>query len=677
VIRRLLATSLPFLLTLASVAAAAPKGVNRSYMNLSASPCEDFFKYANGAWLDTVQIPPAYVTVGTGREMADRNQEVLHGVLEEVGSKIASEQDPTIKKLGALYVSLMDSARADREGIEPMRPMLREIDAVKTRADLQRVIAKLQGSGSDDPFRIAAEPDPKNSAMVIATFYQSGLGLPDRDYYFRTDAKSEELRSAYRRHIAKVLEMIGEPADQAARHVDVILRLETALAESSLTRVQMRDPVAIYHKMSVKQFASLSPTIDWTSYFTSAGIPSLANGGSVNVTAPGFMVALNAQIEKMPIEDWKSYLAYHEVNRASPWLGQAFFDERFAFMKLITGAKQPQPRWKRATQATDGAMGEALGKAYVARAFTPESKARMLEMVNNLLAAMSDRIGQVTWMSDATKAQAKTKLAAFAKKIGYPDQWRDYSALDVRADLSAAENVRRTNAFERRRVWNQIGKPVDRTEWEMSPPTVNAYYNPTFNEIVFPAGILQPPRFDPAADEALNYGAIGSVIGHEITHGFDDEGRLYDAQGNLKQWWTDEDDRKFRGLAQRVVDQYDGYVAVDTLHINGKLTLGENLADIGGLTIAYYAYQKYLDKHGRQDIDGFTPEQRFFIGFGQSWRAKWRDEILRTVVLTDPHSPGRHRVNGVVSNLPEFRKAFGCKDGDSMVRPEAVRGMIW
>src|SRR5262245_4633479 len=446
----------------------------------------------------------------------------------------------------------MDSTRADREGIEPMRAVLKDIDAIKTPADLQRVISKLQASGSDDPFRLAAEPNPKNSAVMMATFYQSGLGLPDRDYYFRKDPHTEELRTAYNRHVAKVLEMTGEPADQAAREADQIMALETALADSSLTKVQLRDPIAIYHKMSVKQFSALAPSVDWSAFFQTAGLPTLGKAGTLNVTAPGFVVQLNRQMSKTPIEVWRAYLKYHQVHNASPWLGQAYFDERFAFTKLITGAKQPQPRWKRATQACDDEMGEALGKAYVARAFTPESKARMLEMVDNLQAAMSDRISQLSWMSDATKAQAKTKLAAFMKKIGYPDKWRDYSALDVRAELSGAENIRRADAFERRRVWNQIDKPVDRGEWGMSPPTVNAYYNPTFNEIVFPAGILQPPRFDPAADDAQNYGAIGAVIGHEITHGFDDEGRLYDAQGNLKQWWTDADDQKFREKAQRV-----------------------------------------------------------------------------------------------------------------------------
>jgi predicted metalloendopeptidase len=674
------------LLSMAILAAAAPsgaaaaerRGVTRGYMDPKSAPCQDFFRYCNGAWYDTVAIPAAYTGVGAGREMTDRNQDVLRQVLEETASRVATEKDPTLRKLGAFYVTLMDSARADREGAAPLQPYLDRCAALRTRADVEAEIARLHADGVGVPFAFTALSDFKNSKQVIGILFQSGLGLPERDYYFRTDGKSDTLRREYVAHIVRTFGLLGVPQAQAEREAAAILQLETALAESSLARVEMRDPNRLYHKMTVAELQALAPNLDWTRYFTALGVTPLTRpGASLNVAVPKFARQTSALLATTPVETWRAYLRFHLARTAAPWLGSAFADESFRFTSLISGAKERLPRWKDAVGAIDGAMGEALGKAYVARRFPPEAKARVDELVSDLVAVMGERIDRLAWMSDATRAQARRKLAAIHRKVGYPETWRDYSALEVDTKLSALENLRRAQAFETRRQLSKVETPFDRNEWRMSPPTVNAYYSPFNNEIVFPAGILQPPQFDAAADDALNYGGIGMVIGHEITHGFDDQGRKFDADGNLSEWWTADDDARFKARAQKVIDQYDAYVAVDTLRVNGRLTLGENIADLGGVTLAYHAYQRYLERHGRVDIDGFTPEQRFFIGFGQAWRRKMRPETERLRTLTDPHSPAFWRVNGPLSSMQEFREAFGCRDGDPMVRPEEKRAEIW
>ena len=658
--------------------AADRHGPVRGYMDVKVAPCQDFFRYCNGAWFDSVAIPAAYTGVGAGREMNDRNQDVLRQVLEQTAARVATEKDPSLRKLGALYVTLMDSARADREGAKPLAPFLERCDRVKTRADLEAEIARLHADGIGIPFAFTALSDFKNSKQIIGILFQSGLGLPERDYYFRTDGKSDTLRREYVSHIARVFGLLGVPKEQAARDAEAILKLETALAESSLARVEMRDPNRIYHKMTVAELQTLAPNLDWVRYFQSLGVAPLAKPtGSLNVAVPKFAHQMSSLLASTPIETWRAYLKFHLARTAAPWLGRAFFAESFRFSALISGAKEPLPRWKDTVGAIDGAMGEALGKAYVARQFPPASKARVDELVGDLLAVMGERIDLLSWMGDTTKVQAKRKLASVYRKIGYPDPWRDYAALEVDVKSSALENLRRAQAFETRRQLSKVETPFDRNEWRMSPPTVNAYYSPFNNEIVFPAGILQPPQFDATADDALNYGGIGMVIGHEITHGFDDQGRKFDADGNLSEWWTADDDKLFKARAQKVIDQYNGYVAVDTLHVNGQLTLGENIADLGGVTLAYHAYQRYLERHGRKDVDGFTPEQRFFIGFGQAWRRKLRPETERTRTLTDTHSPAFWRVNGPLSNLKEFHDAWGCKDGDGMVREAAKRARIW
>ena len=676
--RRPIVTALLALLLAPALAAAQlpPPSPNRAYLDTTCAPCRDFFQYANGAWLATVQIPPSYTSVGAGREMNDRNQAALQSVLERTAARAARESDPTLRKLGGLYSVLMDSARAEREGLAPIAADLARIAAIRDRAGLLKEFAHASAAGAFTPFRFEPETDPKASRSTIGQLAQGGLGLPERDYYFRTDPKSDTLRHDYTGHVARTLALYGTPPDQATADAQAVFGLETALAESSLSRVQMRDPKALYHKMSVKELGLLAPNVDWPAFFGGAGVNSLADpAAALDVSMPGFFQRLNAELDHTPIETWRAYLRFHELRGAMPWMNRAAFDESFVMNSKLSGQRQPLPRWKRVAQTCDRAMGEALGKAYVEQEFPASSKARMVQLVDNLQAALRERIESRSWMSAATKKQAVTKLNAVLKKIGYPDKWRDYAKLTLDPAQPAVANLRAASAFERQWELSFIGRPADRTLWGMTPPTVNAYYNPLFNEIVFPAGILTPPQFDPRVDDAVNYGSIGMVIGHELTHGFDDEGRQYDADGNLKDWWTDEDSKRFDALAAKVVDQYNGYVAVDTLHLNGKLTLGENIADLGGLTIAYRAWQLSLKGRPAPVIDGWTGPQRFFLGYAQAWRRKLRPESLRTQALPDPHSTAAWRVDGPLSNLAIFREAFGCKDGDPMVRSDTFE--IW
>jgi predicted metalloendopeptidase len=661
-----------------------PPTPNRAHMDTTCSPCKDFYRYANGTWLDTAEIPPSYSAIGAGREMADRNQAALYRVLEHMKDAAPTQEDPTLRKLGNLYAVLMDSTRADREGLAPFEQTKQRLAAVRSIADVQREFAhaSLIGvgagmwGGGGIPFRFGAEPDPKQSTSTIAQITQGGLGLPDRDWYFRQDEKSETIRREYVAFMGRMFALAGDDEAAAKQKADAVFALETALAESSLTNVQMRDPKALYNKITVERLAAMAPAMDWKAYFSAHGLKSLAKpGATLDVSMPGFVRQVDALLGSTPVDTWRAYLLWNHLRSRAVWMGQNAFDEVFAFQSKLTGSKAPEPRWRRANQACDRSMGEALGKAYVEEHFPASSKKRMLELVDNLQAAFAERIESRPWMSAETRKQAHRKLSTIVRKIGYPDKWRDYSRLDIDPALPAVVNLERARAFERAYELSWIGKPIDRTLWGMTPPTVNAYYNPTFNEIVFPAGILTPPQFDPRVDDAINYGAIGMVIGHEITHGFDDEGRQYDADGNLRDWWTKEDSDRFDALAHKVVEQYDAYVAVDTLRLNGKLTLGENIADLGGLTIAYHAWKRSLKGRPAPVIDGFTGEQRFFLGMAQAWRRKFRPEMLRMQALSDPHSTAYWRVNGPLSNMTEFRQAFGCKDGDPMVRAEQF--VIW
>jgi putative endopeptidase len=522
-------------------------------------------------------------------------------------------------------------------------------------------------------FRFGSNQDAKDSTQVIGGASQGGLGLPERDYYLREDDKSKQLREAYLEHVAKMFRLLGDSADTAAAEAARVMTIETALARASMKNTDLRDPLKTYHKMTLAELKNLTPNFSWDNYFKLQNHPELAE---INIGQPEFFKALDAQLTTTPLDDWKVYLRWHLVNAAAPGLPTAFVTQDFEFRgKTLTGAKEIQPRWKRCAQSTDRALGEAVGQAYVEKYFPPEAKARALLMVHNLIAALHDDLQTLPWMGPETRAEATAKLEAFAVKIGYTDKWRDYSALKIDRG-SYAENQLRSAEFEFARRLNKIGRPVDRTEWGMTPPTVNAYNSSSMNEIVFPAGILQPPFYDPKADDAVNYGGMGAVIGHEITHGFDDHGSQYDGKGNLKNWWTDEDAKNFKARAACVSDQFDSYVVDGDLHENGKLVLGESIADLGGLTISYAAYEKSLQAKPRPaDKDGFTPEQRFFLGWAQVWGANVRPEFARLQANTNEHPLPRFRGNGPLSNMEEFRKAFGCKKGDAMVREQACK--IW
>ena len=569
----------------------------------------------------------------------------------------------------------MDSDAAEREGVKPLADEFGRIAALASPSDVPAEVARLHIYLANPLFNFYVNQDAKNSTQVIAHIGQGGLGLPDRDYYTKDDDHSREIRSQYLAHVQKLLELAGDDASTAAAEAKTVMAMETRLAKASMTRTEQRDPNATYHRMSVSDLNDIAPGFGWKSYFSAVG---KSNPGQINVGQPAFFREVSAMMSDVPLADWKTYLRWHVISAAAPWLSSAFVAENFHFHgEVLTGAKQIQPRWKRALTATDRNLGDALGMQYVKRFFPPAAKARAMAMVENLRAAFKERLKTRPWMSDDTKSKAMDKLASFRVKIGYTEKWRDYSTLTIDRGPFIA-NLMRASEFEWKRNLDQIGQPVDRTEWGMTPPTVNAYYNPQLNEIVFPAGILQPPFFDPEADDAVNYGGMGAVIGHEMTHGFDDEGNKFDADGNLKDWWKPVDRIAFDSRAHLLEQQYSDCVVVDTIHANGKLTLGENIADLGGLTIAYAALMKSEEgKPLPPAIDGYTPGQRFFLAYAQIWRANYRDEELRRRVILDPHSVSSLRVNCPLSDMPEFQQAFGLKTGDPMVRSESLRTTIW
>ncbi|HEV2749539.1 MAG TPA: M13 family metallopeptidase [Gemmatimonadales bacterium] len=667
----------------AQAPAPAVQAFDHSTLDTTCAPCRDFFQFANGGWLSHTEIPAAFPSWGSFNQLYEHNLDVLHDVLEAAARDDAAPPAPSPggsnrRKLGTFYRTCMDSAAADAAGLEPLKPELDRIAGVSSGNALMAEAARLQRAGARALFSFTAGPDAKRSSEIIAEAGQGGLGLPDRDYYTKTDSTSERLRQQYVTHVARMLELAGTGADPARAAAQRIMTLETALAVASMTRVQQRDPNAVYHKMTVAELGAISPSIAWEAYFAEVGALGVVGaGGALNVRQPDFFKAMSGLVRDRPMDDWRWYLRWHLVDRFGPWLASPLASEAFHFEQTLTGVKEQQPRWRRCVQATDNALGEALGQEYVARAFSPAAKRRALEMVHNLESVMEDRLHRLSWMGDTTRQQALIKLAGYTNKIGYPDRWTDYRLLRIDPGSFVA-NVQRAAEFDTGRRLAEIGKPVDRTRFGMTPPTVNAYYNARMNEIVFPAGILQPPFFNPDADDAINYGGMGAVIGHELTHGFDDAGRQYDAVGNLRDWWTPADGDRFKAQAQLVVDQFGGYVAVDTLRVNGRLTLGENLADLNGLRIAYAALERTLVGKPRPPlIDGFTPEQRFFLGWAQVWRGKNRDEYARLLVNVDPHSPPRWRVNGPLSNMTEFRQAFACTAGDTMVRPDSVQPHIW
>jgi putative endopeptidase len=668
-------------LALAVALPAAAQGTYRQTVPLdtvnldrTANACVDFYQFANGGWTAKNPVPAAYSRWGSFDELGEKNQDALTKILEKSAADADAKQATASKMLGTYYGSCMDSAMAERAGAEPLRLRLAPIAAIRTRADLQREIAQLHKEGVNAVFNFGSTQDSKNSTSVIGGAYQGGLGLPDRDYYTKSDAASATIRTNYVAYMRKMFELAGEPSTQASSDADHVMALETALANASLTRVEQRDPVATYNYRTPAQLAQMTPHFNWNRYFTDVGNPNVP---AVDVQSPRFFSTVDSLLAAVPLADWKAYLRWKVIRSSAPYLSSVFVNEDFNFSRTLTGAKEQLPRYKRCTRLADFGLRDALGQAYVVEYFTPQAKARALEMVHNLEAVFRERLANLPWMSEATRQQALVKLHAYAEKIGYPDKWRDYSTLHI-AKGAFLNNVVAVNRYENQRDLNMIGKPLDRTQWGMTPPTVNAYYNPQMNEIVFPAGILQPPFFSPTADDAVNYGGMGSVIGHEMGHGFDDQGAQYDPQGNLKNWWSPEDLAKFKERTTMIANQYDAYSVLDSVHVNGRLTLGENAADIGGLSVAYAALQKALAGKPRPPlIDGFTPEQRFFLAWAQIWRQNITPEAQRLRINTDPHSPGRWRTNGPLSNMVDFAEAFGCKPGDPMVRPEAQRATLW
>ncbi|MEY2561212.1 MAG: putative endopeptidase [Verrucomicrobiota bacterium] len=664
-----------------------PPPLDPKNMDTSVKPGDDFYLYANGNWIKNNPIPPEFSRWAAFNELAEKNNDALHEIAEKAAGGTASADanakkpkadktsSPDVQKVGDFYASGMNESAVDAAKAEPLKDEFKRIDAMKDRKDVLKEIGRFHSMGLRAFFGFVSGQDDKDSTRVIAQAYQGGLGLPDRDYYTKEDEASKKLRDQYVEHVTKMLTLAGAPADQAAADAKKILALETSLAKPARTRVELRDPQKNYNKMKPAELQAIMPDFSWADYFKEL---KLTNPGDINVGQPDFFKAANEVFKTVPVEDWKAYLRWHLIRDMSPMLSSDFVNEAFRFYEAtLRGTKQIKPRWKRVVTKADEELGEALGKLYVAEKFPPEAKARALEMVNNIKEALADRIKTLDWMDEPTKQEALKKLAAFTVKIGYPDKWRDYSALKIDRS-SYAQNVLRGEMFEVDRRFKKIGKPVDRTEWGMSPPTVNAYYNPNMNEIVFPAGIMQPPFFDPKADDAVNYGGMGAVIGHEMTHGFDDQGRQFDAVGNLRDWWSKASADAYDARRKVVVSQYAAYEPLPGMHINGELTQGENIADIGGVKLAYTALQKAIAKKGPQPaIDGFTPEQRFFLGFAQIWRNNQRDEDLKLRLNTDPHSPGRFRTIGPLSNLDEFKKAFDIPDGSPMVRPADQRVNIW
>jgi putative endopeptidase len=661
--------------TSAQVAAPAPiPAVDRARMDTTCAACSDFFRYANGAWAARTEIPARYTSYGISREVMDRNEALLRKILEDAARQAPQASDPTTRLIGTFYGTCMDSVRAEREDAAPLKPLLQRIAAIRTRADLAQALGALQRQGVNAGIPAFPFADLANSDTLRLNFYQGSYGLPDRDYYLRSDSAFVAARKEYQAHLVRMFGLLGEPPAAARRDADRVRRIEHALAVAALPSEQASKFPELHHPMRRGELDSVAAHVDWTRLLTALGRPDLRQ---VNVMIPGELKGLDSLVRVTPLDDWRAYLRWRAASFAAPYLSRRFTREALELDRITTGQKELRPRWQRCLTSTDAQIGEALGQAYVRVAFTPEAKAKMLDMIANLRTVLRDRIEHLTWMSDTTKASALHKLEVMGSKIGYPDKWRDYSRLTVRPGAFLA-NVLAAQQFEFDRQSARFDGPTDRSQWNMTPPTFNAYNNPSNNELVFPAGILQPPLFDPAADDAVNYGAAGFIIGHEMLHTFDDNGRHFDARGNLREWWTPADSAGFEQRANLVVAQYSAYVALDTMHINGRLTLGENLADIGGLSVAYDAWQLSLKgKPAPQPIDGFTPEQRFFLSFANFWREKTRPEAERMYLVSNPHSPERWRVNGTVSEVDAFARAFGCKPGDPLVLPPDRRLRLW
>lgn len=655
----------------------AKKGVGIDTANFDSTykPVDDFFHYSNGGWIKRNPIPADQVRWGTFSILSENNKKNIHAIVDSAAALTNAPKGSPEQLVGDFYYSAMDTATIERLGGTPIKPEMDAIDALTDLNGVLAFVAKLQKWNGNPMFGFYAYQDPKNSEVNVPQIVQGGLSLPDRDFYFKEDPRSQKIREEFLKHITKMFTLYGTDEKTAGQYANVVMRIETALAGSSMTREELRDPFKTYHKVTHTDLNALTPSIKWEEMMKNLDVTGKYD--YLVLGQPLFLKELNKQILSNSINDWKTYLKWHLLSLAGNVLSNDFVNEDFNFNnKILGGQKEIQARWKRMVNLTDGYIGDALGQIYVAKYFPPEAKKKADEMVNNLIAVYNDRLENLDWMSAETKKKAIEKLNAITRKIGYPDKWKDYKGLEISREsffLNMMNAVRWNYDF----MISQVGKPVDRTQWGMTPPTVNAYYNPSNNEIVFPAGILQPPFFNAQADDAVNYGGIGAVIGHELTHGFDDEGRNFDAKGNLSSWWTPEDSSKFVSKAKLIIDQYSSFTVLDTVHVNGNLTLGENIADIGGVTIAYHAFKRTKQGKGNTKIDGLTPDQRFFHGFATIWAGDILPETQLQRIITDPHSPGIHRVNGTLSNLNEFYSAFGVKEGDKMFRPENDRAKIW
>jgi putative endopeptidase len=647
-----------------------------SSMDKSIDPCVNFYQYACAGWRQKNPIPADQTSWSVYGKLYEDNLYFLRGILEQAASG-TNPRDAVTQKIGDFYASCIDEAGIEKSGLDPIKPELDAIERLNSVRELAPLVARLQmvtGGYRSILFRGGSDQDPDDSEQVIASLDQGGLGLPDRDYYTKEDAKSQETRERYVQHVQKIFELLGDNTETAKKKAETAMRMETALAKASMTRVERRDPYKLKNKMKIPGLEELAPNFDWKMYY---GILRYPKFGILNVASPAFFKEVNSRLASEPLANWKTYLRFHVADSSAQYLSTNFVQENFEFYrKYLRGAKEQQPRWKRCVQYTDHMLGEALGQAYVRKVFSPELKQSTLDMVRRIEDAMTKRIQLLDWMSPETKQQALVKLQGIRNKIGYPDKWRDYSSVNIVRTKFLA-NVRRATEFENRRQIAKIGRPVDHGEWLISPATVDAYYNPQMNDINFPAGVLQPPLYDAKLDDAPNYGDTGGTIGHELTHGFDDEGSQFDARGNLKNWWKEEDRKKFDERTKCVSDQYSQYVVVEDVHINGELTKGEDVADLGGEILAYLAWGAATSGKNLQSADGLTPEQRFFIGFAQWDCANERPEDLRVRAQTDPHSPAEYRINGVVVNMPEFAKAFSCRAGQPMVKPAEKICKVW
>lgn len=650
------------------------KAIDPVNMDTSVKPGDNFYQYVNGGWIKNHPIPPEYSQYGAFTVLYENNQKQLKSLVDEIAKNKKAKKGSVEQKIRDFFNSGMDTNSIEKLGIKAIAPQMEAINQLKSLKEVEKEVAHLHTNGVHPLFYFFAGADEKNSSMEIANLYQGGLGLPDVSYYTNDDEASKKLRAAYQEHIAKMFELKGDDAATAKKEAAQVMDLETKLAKISFTRKETRVPEKNYNKMSLADLEKTAPGFDWKTYFEQLGLPK---PGDINVSQLPFFQSMSKLAQKTPLDQWKAYLMWKLLSDAAPFLNKAFVEENFNFYgKTMSGQQKMRPRWKRVMGTTSSGLGEALGKLYVEKYFPAESKAYMLNLVENLRKAFAERIKKLDWMSPDTKEKALAKLDAITVKVGYPDKWRDYSSLEI-VPGNYFQNVMNASRFSFKRNLNKIGKPVDKTEWGMTPQTVNAYYNPSNNEIVFPAGILQPPFFNKDADDAVNYGAIGVVIGHEMTHGFDDQGRKYDKEGNMNEWWTKEDAQRFKAKTKKLAALYNHYTILDSLHVDGELTMGENIADLGGLNISYDAFKKALNGKTPAPIDGFSADQRFFMSFAQVWRQNIRPKELAKRLKTDVHSPGEARVNVPTFNLDAFNKAFHIKKGDKLYIPKDKRAYIW